>query len=141
MGKIEYIFGDICETKAAWIVHQCNCTTRGTKGLATHIFSKFPYANTYISGRRIPGTVTFHGYDCPNEKQGIVNLYGQYYPGKPSTKESENTRKTWFMKGLEILKTHNKYDHVTYSSFAFPERVFSAVETLGKGLVFSIVIE
>jgi len=124
--KIEYIKGDICKTKALWIVHQCNCTSITSKGLSASIFSVFPYANTYKSGSiKTPGTISIHGYDSPSESKGIINLYAQYWPSKPMEKglDTIENREKWFIKGLNTLQTYNKYDHIYYGSFAFPKNI------------------
>ena len=78
-----------------YIVHQTNATTNQAGGLAHYIFKKFPYANTYISrpqpykptgGVDFPGNIQIMG-DGKNERF-VINLIGQYYPGKPSIDQS-----------------------------------------------------
>ena len=67
---------------ADYIAHQCNCVTRGAKGLAKAIFSRFPYANTYRRGlQRAVGTCDIMG-DGTSARRFVLNLYGQYGVGK-----------------------------------------------------------
>lgn len=88
---IEIITGDLLEAKEKYIAHQCNCLTQNSAGTAKAIFDKFPYANTYE--RRIkdengettnidkPGTIIVLGDG--KEHRFVINMYAQYYPGRP----------------------------------------------------------
>lgn len=40
-------YSDIAEATEQYIVHQTNCTTNHAKGLAQHLFKRFPEANVY----------------------------------------------------------------------------------------------
>ena len=60
------------------LIHQCNCVTKKSKGIANQIFEKWPIANTYKKSKpRIPGTFDSHLIN----KQKICNIYGMFFPG------------------------------------------------------------
>ena len=75
--------GNILTCQDNYIVHQCNCLSRNAKGLARAIFDKFPYANTYSNSKytREVGTCDIQGNG--KDRRFVVNLYGQFAPGKP----------------------------------------------------------
>jgi len=87
------INGDILKAKEDYIIHQCNCRSYHSSGLANQIFKVFPEANTYIDSnfKRIPGEISVHGR--------IINAYAQDYPGK-SDKEP---RLEWFKKCMYAI--------------------------------------
>jgi O-acetyl-ADP-ribose deacetylase (regulator of RNase III) len=92
-----------------YIAHQCNCTSRGSKGLAKSIFEKYPYANTYGMYRE-PGTIHVRG--------NVINMYAQRRPGLPSGDDTPSLRILWFKSCLkEILKIEGIH------SIAFPYRI------------------
>ena len=98
--------GDILDAKEDIIVHQCNCVTSGSLGLATDIFNKFPGANTYKTRKEPsrPGTIDaiqlYSDFDSnPVGPFYIVNMYAQYRPGK----SSNEPRSKWFYEYLEQL--------------------------------------
>lgn len=101
------IIGDILEyVDFGFIVHQCNCVTTDAKGLAKRIFDRYPEANIYSNGtvRRL-GDVIIKGR--------IINLIGQYYPGKPKYKnDTSKIRENNFSNALEkiqlIIPEHSK---------------------------------
>ena len=101
------IIGDILEyIDSGFIVHQCNCVTRSAKGLAKKIFDKYPEANIYSDGTvRRSGDVIIRGR--------IINLIGQYYPGKPKYKnDTREIRENNFNNALKkiqlIIPEHSK---------------------------------
>lgn len=85
--------GDLLESKADFIAHQCNCVTTQSKGLSSLIFEKFPYADIY-SSRSKPdklGTIIV----CGNSDQAqryVINILAQYYPGKPRSYPEKQPR-------------------------------------------------
>lgn len=116
------IIGDILETKAQWIIHQCNITSEKVKGLALDIFTKYPYANTYQRNsvvKRQIGTVSFH-YGHKN----IINLYAQRFPGSSRyPNDTEVNRLNWFISGLRQIETECKTNPSKFQSFAFPKYI------------------
>ena len=120
---VTIVYADIL-SHPGYIVHQCNCVTTHASGLAAHIFKVIPEADVYADRtfRRVPGTV------CIREK--VVNLFGQFRPGKPSARESSAQRLAWFQKGLDELETYLKQeseacDHVVdmLPTVAFPYKI------------------
>lgn len=117
--NVKYIKGNLLDMpKDVFIVHQCNCTTTTAKGLSAQVFKKYPYANVYSSkasvitegngasskargGRvvkRVPGTIII--------KTPVINLFGQFYVGKPSAKETAAQREAWFQQGLDQISEY-----------------------------------
>lgn len=101
------ISGDIIEyVDTGFIVHQCNCVTKTAKGLAKKIFEKYPETNIYIDNTiRKLGDVIIRGR--------IINLIGQYYPGKPKYKnDTSKIRENIFSNALKkisiIIPEHSK---------------------------------
>jgi O-acetyl-ADP-ribose deacetylase (regulator of RNase III) len=88
---LEIVTGDLLESKEKYIAHQCNCLTQNSAGTAKAIFDKFPHANTYAKRVRgedgqttnidVPGTITILGDG--KEQRFVINMFAQYYPGKP----------------------------------------------------------
>jgi O-acetyl-ADP-ribose deacetylase (regulator of RNase III) len=121
--------GDILDTDATYIVHQCNAVTPQASGLAKAIFDKFEYANIY-SSRRISRTPRSGEYPgniviCGNghDLRWVVNAIAQYYPGKPKFPtgkvDGHEARKRYFKECLnkiavEIIKPFKP------KSIAFP---------------------
>ena len=93
---IEVVTGDLLESKEKYIAHQCNCLTQNSAGAAKAIFDKYPHANTYERRVRgedgqttnvdVPGTIAILGDG--KEQRFVVNMYAQYYPGKPKYPKS-----------------------------------------------------
>lgn len=46
---------DLLESPCKFIVHQCNATHNRPKGLSHSMFSRFPYANIYLSRGEFKG--------------------------------------------------------------------------------------
>ncbi len=84
----------LLDADTKYIMHQCNCVTKHSKGIANAIFNEFPWANTYAK-RNIPsvrGRIDVLGNGI-NERF-VINAYIQYHPGKPSIdKTIEKDRK------------------------------------------------
>lgn len=115
---IEIINKDITLSDEQYIVHQCNCLTKGAAGLAKVLFDKYPYANVYADRTEpsVPGTIDVRG-DCIFDR-GIINLFGQYYPGGPTGDEPREQRVTWFINGLLAIKQLEWVE-----SLAFPYQI------------------
>ena len=98
-------------------MHQCNCVTRSSAGLAHFLFQKFPYANAYIDGStRTPGTIQIRGDPSLNQRL-VVNLFSQYNPGGVTFHtETESVRLKWFKDGLNKLANIRE----SLESVAFP---------------------
>jgi O-acetyl-ADP-ribose deacetylase (regulator of RNase III) len=112
---IEIITGDLLEAPDKYIAHQCNCLTQGSAGVAKSIFDKFPHANTYARRVRLPsgetsnidkpGTIAILG-DGQSQRL-VVNMYAQYYPGRPkfpnSNLDGSGARQNYFYRCLLLL--------------------------------------
>lgn len=112
------VSGDILTYPSNYIVHQCNCVTTSSAGLAASIFKKWPEANTYQRGSRgrqpgridtirpgkVPsGSVKIQSMRNSVDDLWIINLYGQYYPNGPSAYETKQQRLLWFREGCSQL--------------------------------------
>jgi O-acetyl-ADP-ribose deacetylase (regulator of RNase III) len=111
------IKGSILESDCNYIVHQCNSVSTEALGLAKFIFDIFPYANIYKDReeKSIPGTIVI----CNEGTKKIINLIGQYYPGKANdSNDTIELREKWFYKCLgKISKIPNLI------SIAFPYNI------------------
>ncbi|GMI28010.1 hypothetical protein TrCOL_g8144 [Triparma columacea] len=122
---VHVIEGDLLESSAKYIVHQTNCTIKKSSGLSPSLcramFSKFPYSNVYDGSAdpRVPGTIVIRGGS--NGERGVVNLFGQHRPGKPTGAESRATREGWFKSGLNALVEINGVTPL--GSVAFPHEI------------------
>ena len=93
------------------LVHQCNCVTNSAKGLAKIVFDIYPEANIYKIRNydiSIPGEICII---FP-----VVNLFGQYSPGKSNKRETKKQRLEWFKMCLFNLKD-NIPDGVEHINF------------------------
>ncbi|KAH0794298.1 SNF2 subfamily protein [Histomonas meleagridis] len=98
---VKIVDGDICNAKEKYIVHQCNCVSKGARGVAQTIFKKFPYSNVYAQRTKhdVPGTIKICGNGV--DKRFIIALFGQYGWGKPDNKnDSPEKRLNFFKSGL-----------------------------------------
>jgi len=110
---MKYVNGSLLDVKEGYILHQTNCVTLYPKGLAEDIEKKFPGTCPYRfrkgvrvareEDRSVPGTVFIIG-----AKEGpiILNLFGQYGPGKncyPGHEDTPTHREKYFADGLEAL--------------------------------------
>ena len=113
--------GDLLESCAAYIVHQTNCKTKKSLGLSRAMFKKFPYSNVYDGSAdpRVPGTIVIRGGS--GGERGVVNLFGQCKPGKPTGAELRATREGWFESGLNALVEINS--STPLGSVAFPYEI------------------
>jgi len=100
----QYELGDITQSPAHRLFHQCNCCSHNAAHLAFTMFKAFPYSNDY-KGRGgapiIPGTYAIHGNrNDETQKKEIVNLFAQYYPGESKYSTGVDSES----KRLEYLK-------------------------------------
>lgn len=114
--------GDILDAKEDIIVHQCNCTTTGSLGLAFDLFKKWASANTYKMRKHPskPGTNdVIKLYSDESEATPpyyIVNMYAQFKPGKAQNEP----RVKWFLMCLDELAVALDEGNVT---IAVPARI------------------
>ena len=122
---IEIVTGDIFESKEKYLLHQTNCVTHKAAGLSKDFFSKYPwadiYARRYAEGiKDTPGQIMVRGDGV--DKRYVINLLGQYYPGKPkfptSALDGTKVREKYFHQCLlRVAKIEN------LESVAFPWRI------------------
>jgi O-acetyl-ADP-ribose deacetylase (regulator of RNase III) len=120
--SIEIVTGDLLNSKEKYIAHQCNCLTQNSAGTASAIFYKFPHSNTY-AGRTEPdkpGHIQIMGNG--EDRRYVINMFGQYYPGKPkypnSSLDGQVVREKYFHQCLlRVAKIPN------LESIAFPWRI------------------
>lgn len=78
---------------------QCNCVTTRGAHLSAAMFERFPHADVY-AGRRarsVPGTIVVRGDAKEDGERLVVNLFGQYYPGRSRfDNDSADKRRVWF---------------------------------------------
>lgn len=123
MGKILYSDEKIIDTDALYIAHQCNCTGTKAKYTSKIIFDKYSYANVYNNRQQpsVPGTITFHGLDY-SEGKGVINMYSQYFPGKPNQNDdTKQKRFEWFKECIQRIAVMSRYSLIV--SVAFPVHI------------------
>ena len=122
--KVQHYLGDILDSKATFIVHQTNCVTKSPAGLAAQIFRRFPYADCYSqrTAHDWPGTIDVAG---EGPQQRIVNLHGQFAPGKPrlTGRDTPGRRLTYFQAGLLSLEDHIRMSGRKHTTVVFPARI------------------
>lgn len=119
---INIVSGDLFNSKEKYLCHQCNCVTQKSAHLSQAVFAKYPYADIY-AGRvdpNQPGTVVVRGNG--QEQRYVINLLGQYYPGRPkyplSTLDGAAIREKYFHRCLiRIAQIPN------LESLAFPWKI------------------
>ena len=130
----ELIEGDLLESNATYIVHQCNCMSVGpAAGIAKVIFSRFPWADCYreregvrppIYGQ-MPGDIQICGNG--KDQRFVVNLFGQFYPGGPSSNHQEldfpSHRQEWFNAAMNRLTRKMISEGEGESTVAFPWQI------------------
>lgn len=101
---IPIINQSLLEANTKYIAHQCNCITSHSAGIAKAIFDKYPWANEY-KRRAFPsklGTINVFGNNNI-EQRYIINMYVQYYPGKPKAIDSYENRLNCLKKCLNLI--------------------------------------
>ena len=96
------IDGDILESDAKYIAHQCNCVTVLSAGLANKIFDKFEYADSYLD--RIDIDANEKAIQEENLRVGIDNIYN---PNKDKHKKKATKVKS-FKSGSNIATREYK---------------------------------
>lgn len=120
---MRHLKANILDVRSGYILQQCNCITVRGLGLSADLSRQFPGTCPYDSRRPVkpglnicreedrsePGTVMIIGYDTPvrvKDTPQIINLFGQYAPGKPkpySQLDKVSDRERYFSEGLNAL--------------------------------------
>lgn len=136
---MKIITGNIFDAKEKYICHQCNCLTRKAAHLSKDMFQHFPYADIYKdrTSPDIPGTIIIRGNG--KDQRYVINILGQYYPGKPKFSDSKldgfEARQKYFYNAL--LKIAN-IDNL--ESVAFPVGIACGAAG-GDWNKYSLIIE
>lgn len=80
------------------------------------MFRRYPHADVYRmrTARSTPGTIDVRG--GTRGQRGVINLFGQVYPGKPRHgNDTAGARETYFAQGL-----HRIAELAGVGSLAFP---------------------
>lgn len=119
---MEIVVGDLLDSKEKYIAHQCNCLTQRSAGTAKAIFDKYPHSNTYAD-RENPDTLgTIKVLGNGENQRYVINMFAQYYPGKPkypnSNLDGSIIREKYFHQCLlRVAKIQN------LESIAFPWKI------------------
>lgn len=117
MGTLHVSKGDLLNSSAQYIAHQCNCVSQGVAGLAKLIFDKYPWADHSSRTKRDDmGTISVHGNGA--NQRYVINMYAQYYPGGPKGNDSDELREKSFACCLNQIA---KIDGL--KSIAFPHSI------------------
>ena len=131
MKKPVCVKGDLLDSNAKYIAHQCNCVTSRAAHLAKDVFDRFPWADIYTDRAKYdreelplpneqPGDIVIRGNG--NDERYVINILGQYYPGMVSypnsSKDNYEARQKYFEKALcKIVKVED------LESIAFPYKI------------------
>lgn len=132
--KLVYVTGNLLESTAQFIAHNCNCLTEKAAGLALVMFKRFPYSDIYKrrkqkeSQKDSPGTIVVRGDG--KDQRFVINMLAQYYPGpsknfkygtcgSEASLDSYEQRKQWFATCLQQIKVLAP----TMESIAFPYQI------------------
>ena len=120
--SLEIITGNIFESDAKYLCHQCNCVTNRAAHLAYDVFKKYPYADIYTSRKTpdSPGEIIIRG-DGVNQRF-VIAMLGQFYPGYPkfpnSNRDGTKTREKYFQECLDKISQIKDL-----ASLAFPWKI------------------
>lgn len=111
---VRYVQGDLLAYHGHYyIAHQCNCTTKGARGLAQQIFSQLGN-NVYqlAPDARQPGSIII----CDK----VINMFAQVGPGKArSGTDSAEQRLQYFRMCLQQIRRQLPAD----AKVAFPYKI------------------
>jgi O-acetyl-ADP-ribose deacetylase (regulator of RNase III) len=122
--------GNLLEFDAKYIVHQTNCISSSSAGLALALFDKYPWADVYHERAignytHIPGNIYIRK-DPNRTRPFIINAMGQFIPGGTGEmivngvkyEETAKMRAGYFLSCLQkIMKIKD------LESIAFPWRI------------------
>ncbi|KAJ1444731.1 hypothetical protein M885DRAFT_552176 [Pelagophyceae sp. CCMP2097] len=103
-GRVRVVRGDLLAATEPVLVQQCNCTSKGARGLAKALFDRFPSADVYRQRSRHSTPGTLESRQIAGGRT-LVALYAQRAPGLPrrSGDDSAETRLAWFELSLDAL--------------------------------------
>jgi hypothetical protein len=110
--------GNLLDAHTKYIAHQTNCVTNKAAHLAAAVFARYPHADVY-SGRVIydePGTIIVKGNG--EDERLVINMFGQFYPGKPryadSAKDGYFVRRKYFFSCLKEVSLIDDLDSIAF---------------------------
>lgn len=121
---IKIIEGNILDSNAQYIAHQCNCLTNHSAGTAQAIFEKYPDSDIYkirnskvdwqnLPENQKPGQIIISG-----EKRKVINMLAQVFPGKVkftfSKLDGTFARKNYFEKCLHLISEIDEIKSVDF---------------------------
>ena len=132
---------DITLATEQYIVHQTNCITTRASGLASYLFHKFPYSDTYRHREQPaqPGTIKICGTE--DDAHIIVNMNAQYFPGgpRPDTIDSRRHRVQYFAQCLRALARHISESQQHPCGLAMPWRIGCGL-AMGEWRIYASMI-
>ena len=112
--NLQIVNGDLLLSQEQYLCHQVNSVTSKAAQLAKSVFSAFPYADIYSKRAtlpkvplesELPGNIIICGNGL--EQRYIINMVGQYYPGKPrypdGSRDGYQVRQVYFQQCLERI--------------------------------------
>jgi len=120
---IQIIEDSIFNSKEKYLCHQCNCITQRASHLSKDVFTHYPYSNVYEGRTNIdtPGSIVVCGNG--KDQRYIINMFGQYYPGKPK----------YPMSKIDGTKAREKYFHQCLMAIAKIDNLESLAFPFGIG--------
>ena len=119
------VIGNLFDSKAKYIAHQCNCITTTGGHLAKDMFRRYPYADIYRTRTRVnnwrstrdkPGTIIVRGNGA--DERYVINMIAQIFPGKskyPNSKEDGfEDRTQYFNKCLNKIAKIDNLDSIAF---------------------------
>jgi hypothetical protein len=107
MPILETINENLLNTNEIYIMQQCNCTAKTSRGLSNSIKNKYKWADIYKQRDKnvsIPGTIQIDSNDHQTKK--VIHMFAQYGPGKPNkTTDSLEKRIEWFCLCINEIET------------------------------------
>ena len=117
MSHVTIIDGDILESEAQYIAHQCNCKSKNVIGLADAIFNKFHWSDITSKGQDIRKFGSIDKRGDGDDQRYVINMFVQIYPGKINSKsemEDENSRKKAFLLCLKQITAIEKLESIAF---------------------------
>lgn len=110
---VEIVDKDVVLFEEEYLLHGCNCVSRGAMGVAADIFTAFPDSNCY-KNRVAPSTL-----GTVNVAGKICNLFCQYKPRSPDgITETRATRMQAFISCINSV-----IEHLKPRSIAMPYKI------------------
>jgi len=111
MSTVTVVRGNLLDSDAKYIAHQCNCVTRWAAHLAKDVFKRFPHADVYspripLGYRDTPGTIKVLG-DGEGQRF-VIAMFAQVYPGGSKARlesdpDSLTSRQQHFKSCLDLV--------------------------------------